>query len=170
LARNLGDNPQKAVLLQWFAGYLLLPSTIYQRFLMMLGEGGNGKSVCCAVLRAMLGEGNVSSVPLELFGDKFRLAGTLGKLANIIPEVSELDRIAEGQLKAFVTGDSMEFERKFKTPFPIKPTARLVIATNNAPQFSDKSDGIWRRALLLQFSIQIPYGERRAGMDEVKFW
>jgi putative DNA primase/helicase len=109
-------------------------------------------------------------VPLELFGDKFRLAGTLGKLANIIAEVGELDKVAEGQLKAFVTGDPMEFERKFKTPFTARPTARLVLATNNPPQFSDKSDGIWRRVLLLPFTVQIPEDERVAGMDSVAYW
>jgi P4 family phage/plasmid primase-like protien len=170
LARNLAGDPGKIGLLQQVAGYLLLPDTSLQRFLMMAGEGANGKSVVCAVLRALLGEDNVSSVPLELFGDKFRLAGTLGKLANIIAEVGELDKMAEGQLKAFVTGDPIEFERKFKSPFTAKPTARLVLATNNPPQFSDKSDGLWRRMLLLHFTVQIPEAERVAGMDKVEFW
>jgi putative DNA primase/helicase len=169
LARNLAL-PGKIGLLRRFFGYLLLPDCSLQRFLMMLGDGSNGKSVICAVLRALLGEDNVSAVPLELFGDKFRLAGTLGKLANVVPEIGELDRIAEGQLKAFVTGDKMEFERKFKTPFSTLPTARLVLATNNAPQFSDKSDGLWRRMLLLKFTVQIPAAERVAGMDCPAFW
>jgi hypothetical protein len=108
LDRNLeGKHSSKALLLQQFAGYLLLPVTKLQRFLLMTGEGANGKSVVCAVLRVLLGEDNVSSVPLEMFGDKFRLAGTLGKFANIVPEVGELDKVAEGQLKAFVTGDPL---------------------------------------------------------------
>src|SRR5262249_54524254 len=133
-------------------------------------EGANGKSVVCAVLQGLLGEGNVSTVPLELFADKFRLAGTLGKLANLVAEVGELDRVAEGQLKAFVGGDAMEFERKFKAAFTARPTARLVLATNNPPAFSDKSDGIWRRMLLLEFGVQIPEEERVAGMDSVGWW
>lgn len=94
LARNLGDDPGKARLLRQWAGYLLLPDTGQQRFLMMTGEGANGKSVVCAGIRGLLGEDNVSAVGLELFGDKFHLAETLGKLANIVPEVGELDRIA----------------------------------------------------------------------------
>jgi P4 family phage/plasmid primase-like protien len=170
LARNLGDDPGKARLLQQWAGYLLLPDTGQQRFLMMAGEGANGKSVVCAVLRGLLGADNVASVGLELFGDKFHLAETLGKLANIVPEVGELDRIAEGQLKAFVAGDAMLFERKFKHPFTARPTARLVLATNNPPHFSDKSDGVWRRVDLLRFTVQIPPHERRPGLDTVEFW
>jgi putative DNA primase/helicase len=171
LERNLeGRQSPKSQLLQQFSGYLLVPDTSKQRFLMLVGEGANGKSVICAVLRGLLGNANVSSVPLELFGDKFRLAGTLGKLANIVAEVGELDKIAEGQIKAFTTGDLMEFEHKFKTPFQARPTARLVLATNNAPAFSDKSDGIWRRMLLLRLTVQIPEHERVAGMDTVDCW
>ncbi|HZT79110.1 MAG TPA: phage/plasmid primase, P4 family [Gemmataceae bacterium] len=170
LGRNLGDAPDKARLLQQFAGYLLQPDTSLQRFLLMVGEGANGKSVVCAVLRALLGEGNVSCVPLELFGERFRLAGTIGKLANVVAEVGELDRVAEGQLKAFVSGDPIEVERKFKAPYTARPTARLVLATNNPPAFSDRSDGLWRRMLLLRFSVQIPEAERVAGMDSVEFW
>ena len=84
LARNFGDDPQKARLFQQWAGYLLLPDVSYQRFLMMVGEGANGKSKRLrGRATALLGEDNVSSVPLEMFGDKFRLAGTLGKLANV---------------------------------------------------------------------------------------
>ena len=171
LDRNLGGAAGfKARMLQQYAGYLLTFDTSLQKFLMLIGEGANGKSVICAVLRAMLGEVNVSSVPLEMFGDKFRLAGTLGKLANIIAEVGEMDRVSEGQLKAFVTGDPLEFERKFKTPFTAKPTARIVMATNNPPRFEDKSDGIWRRILLLICSVQIPKDERVAGMDSTEWW
>ena len=86
-------------------------------------------------------------------------------LKGIMAEVGELDKVAEGQLKAFVTGDPMEFERKFKAPFTARPTARLVLATNNAPQFSDKSDGIWRRMLLLPWAIKVPKKKRVAALS-----
>ena len=155
--------------MEWF-GYLLLPDTRLQRFLLMVGDGSNGKSVVFAAIEALLGILNISSVPLEMFADKFRLAGTLGKLVNLIPEIGELDKIAEGYLKAFVVGDAMEFERKFKQPFTARPTARLVAATNNPPRFSDKSDGVWRRISMLHFTVQIPKEEVVPGMDKPEFW
>ncbi len=170
LARNLGDSAAKQNLLRLFAGYTTLPDTSYQRYLAMFGEGSNGKSVVCTVFREMLGEDNVSAVPLEMFGEKFALLPTLGKLANIVTEVGELDKVAEAQIKAFVVGDPMQFEQKFKTPFWAKPTARLVLATNNPPQYRDKSEGIWRRTLLLKFTVQIPREEQIAGMDKAEFW
>ncbi len=171
LDRNIGGRDSaRARLLQQYFGYCLVHDTSLQRFLIMVGEGANGKSVICAVIRALLGRENVSSVPLERFGERFSLASTLGKLANVVAEVGELDRVAEGQLKAFVAGDLMEFERKNRDPFSARPTARLILATNNVPTFSDKSDGLWRRMLLLNLTVQIPENERVAGMDQAEWW
>jgi putative DNA primase/helicase len=170
LARNLGEDPAKARLLQQWCGYLLLADTTQQKFLVLVGDGSNGKSVVCEVMIALLGEQNVSIEPLELFGDKFRLVNTLGKLANITAEVGELDKMAEGFLKAFVVGDSMIFEQKFKQSFMARPTARLVLATNNVPRFSDKSDGLWRRMLLLPFLVKISAIEAIRGMDKREWW
>ena len=171
LTRNLeGEQSPKARLLQQWFGYCILPDVTRQRFLLMLGEGANGKSVVCAVLRALLGEDNCASVPLEMFGSRFSLDTTVGKLANIAAEVGELDKVAEGQLKAFTAGDLMQFEKKNKTPYMAKPTARLILSTNNAPEFRDKSDGLWRRMLALHLAVQIPEAERVAGMDTPQWW
>jgi putative DNA primase/helicase len=98
------------------------------------------------------------------------MAQTLGKLANVCPEVGELDRTAEGTLKSYIAGDAMFFEKKGKDGFTAPPTARLVIATNNVPRFADKSEGIWRRLLILPMTVRIPPGERRAGMDKEAYW
>jgi P4 family phage/plasmid primase-like protien len=170
LGQNLEGDAERIGLLQEFFGYVLMNSTDAQRFLFLVGEGANGKSVVLAGLHAMLGQDNVSTVPLEDFGRRFAMAQTLGKLANISPEVGELDRTAEGTLKAFVSGDRMTFERKGKDPFTARPTARLVLSTNNLPRFADKSDGVWRRLLLVPFTRQVPAGERVAGMDKPEFW
>jgi P4 family phage/plasmid primase-like protien len=172
LERNLeGDVERIALLQEWF-GYCLTPDTSQQKFLLIEGDGGNGKSVACAALEATLGSDNCSHVPLELFGHRFQLEATLGKLANIAAEVGELDKAAEGYLKAFTSGDTMEFERKYKSAFSAFPSARLVLATNNRPRFSDKSGGVWRRMLLMPFQVKIDDDDpsRVSGMDKPTWW
>lgn len=170
LETNLeGDEESIAMLQEWF-GYCLTPDASFQKFLMMEGEGRNGKSVICCVLRAILGGDNVSHVPLELFGERFALTQTIGKLANIASEVGEIDRAAEGILKAFVAGDRMTFDRKGIAAIEAVPTARLVFATNNRPRFSDRSTGLWRRMLLLTLTYQVPDGQQIHGMDSAEYW
>lgn len=170
LDRNLEGDAERIHLLQEWAGYLLLPDTGYQRFLVLEGEGANGKSVYCAAIEAMLGISNVSHVPLEVFGEKFELTSTLDRLCNICGDAGEIDKVAEGHLKAFTAGNPMSFGRKYLEPVERVPTARLMLAVNNRPCFSDRSDGIWRRMLLVPWRIQIPVGERTPNMDKPWWW
>jgi P4 family phage/plasmid primase-like protien len=170
LRQNLENDAERIALLQEFFGYCLILSTDAQACLILVGEGGNGKSVVLAGLHGLLGDDNTSTLPLEDFGKRFAMAQTLGKLANISAEIGELDRTAEGTLKAFVSGDRMSFERKCKDPFTARPTARLVLSTNNIPRFADRSEGVWRRLKLVPFNRRVPETERVPGMDKPEWW
>lgn len=170
LNRNLEGDHERIKLLQEFYGYCLTPTLSAHKFLFHEGEGANGKSVACAVLTAMLGTANFSSVPLETFGDRFSLYPTIGKLANVASEVGEIDRVAEGILKAYTTGDPIQFDRKHRDPITVRPTAKLVFASNNRPRFSDKSGGLWRRMILMPWRVTIPENDRVRGMDTPQWW
>ena len=164
-----GDQERIDILQEWF-GLMLIPDLSFQKFMMFYGDGATGKSTVCAVLIAMLGQANVSNVPLELFGERFGLWNTFGKMANIAAEVGDIGRVAEGVLKSFTSGDSMMWDRKHHDQFSAPPTARLTLATNNLPRFSDKSGGLWRRMILMPFDRVIPPAERVRGMDKPEWW
>lgn len=170
LKKNLAGDEKLILCLQQWLGYCLVPNTEHHRFLMMIGEGANGKSVFCAVLEALLGEQNVSHVPLELFGNRFALASTLGKLANIATETSTLDKASEGFLKQFTDGSMMHFDRKGLPAIEARPTAKLVLATNRPPRFADKSMGLWRRMLIAPFQVTIGASEKILGLDRPDWW
>lgn len=170
LEKNLEGDEERIAILQEWAGYLLLPDTGQQRFLIMQGEGANGKSVYCAAMEALVGGDNASHVPLELFGDRFSKTSTLGKLVNISADAGEIEKTAEGFLKSFTAGETMNFDRKGIPPIDCYPTARLIIACNNLPRFSDRSDGIWRRMILIPWRVQIQPHERIPNMDKAWFW
>ena len=149
-------SPEIFLLQEWF-GYQLVPITLAQKFMIMNGLGANGKSVVSLVMRLMLGNENVSAVPLQGFrsDDRFSLAATVNKLANIVTETDELKFFPTGTIKSFTAGDEFQIERKFKDAYFVKPTARLTFATNSLPPFKDKSDGLSRRLLLINFLKQI---------------
>jgi putative DNA primase/helicase len=146
------DQERMDLLQEWF-GYCLTTDTSLQKSLILVGEGANGKSVILQVLTALLGPSNLSHVPLEVFGERFHLTPTLGKLANIVSEVGPMNLVAEGYFKSFVAGDSMFFDRKGLPGITARPTARLILATNCLPPFRDRSGGVWRRLLLLPFRV-----------------
>lgn len=148
---------EELIFLQQWWGYHFLKSTKYQKMLLMFGEGANGKSVLCLVLRELIGNENVSSVSLESFSGErtFPLSAIYGRLANIVEDLSEVSSVSEGILKKIVSGDTITFERKHRDPITAVFSAKLTFATNILPKFFDKSDGIWRRIILLHFQNQI---------------
>src|SRR5262249_55386409 len=151
LHENLESDKDAINLLQEWCGYCLYKDNPAQRALFLTGEGANGKSVISAALQAMLGAENVSALSLELFGERFQLMQTLGKLVNIASEVGELRSVAEGQLKAFISNDTMSFEPKGKDHLCCRPTAKLMVMCNKLPEIADRSGGIWRRLMILPF-------------------
>jgi putative DNA primase/helicase len=164
-----GDQSRIDLLQEW-AGYLLTTTNSMQKFIVLEGKGGNGKTVYFAAMRAMLGNENVSSVALENFGGRFDLSTTLGKAANICGDVGEIDAVCEGALKQFTGGDAMTFDRKGLSPLEMIPTAKLMMAWNLRPRFKDRSAGVWRRMILVPFEKEVEDSRRIAGMDSYKFW
>lgn len=150
------DSPTRDFLQEWI-GYGLVPDTTHHYFVVFIGDGANGKSVFCCVMRELYGRDNVSAVGLEQFNPirTFPLHAMVGKLVNIVEEIGEVDKVAEGILKNIVSGGEMTIEQKHKDPILAKSTARLTFATNVLPRFRDRSNGLWRRMVPIQFSVQI---------------
>ncbi|GAG42495.1 unnamed protein product, partial [marine sediment metagenome] len=53
--------------------------------------------------------------------------------------------------KTWVGKDKLDYERKYSTAFTARPTAKLMIACNSIPTFTDKSMGTWRRLKIVPF-------------------
>ncbi len=157
------DRQDYILLLQEFLGYLFRRDLREQRFLLCTGPGSNGKGVFAEVVEGVVGPENVSHVPLALFGDKFALHSTVGKRANITSEaIHVIDEQPESILKSFVAGDAMTFERKFRDPVNMLPTAKVIVFTNALPRFSDRTWGLWRRILM------VPFDKVVADKDQIK--
>jgi len=145
-----GDNRRS--ILQEFMGWTLIRSdTSLEKFLIMVGDGANGKSTVLRIWEQLLGADNVSHVPLDGLSSEFRPYDMLGKLANIAFDMNRMDKVQEGQLKSMTSGEPMQFNRKGKALITARPTARLIFATNHLPQITDRSEGVWRRMMVMPF-------------------
>lgn len=145
----------RAEIIQEFFGYCLLRGQChFETMFVLLGEGANGKSTLLEVLTAMLGSVNVSNVPFEKFGDRFRLEELVGKLANISSDMGRFSQEAEGRLKQITSGESIQIDRKYRDAISCVLSPKLIFATNDLPRFVDRSDGIWRRLMIVPFFQQ----------------
>lgn len=172
LAETLPDPEVRQLLQQWF-GYNLINDTSHEKIMFFLGEGSNGKSVVATILREVLGDANVSTVGLELFSSKrtVALGETFGKLANVVDEIDHVDRLSEGLIKNFVSGGTITADRKYQSMIKFRATARLTICTNNLPKATDRSDGYWRRVIVIPFTNQIlDESKKDRRLKDPAFW
>ena len=133
------------------AGWLCVPEINLQKAVLLLGAGANGKSTYLNLLTALLGQNNVSRVPLHDFGgNRFKPADLYGKLANLCgdlpPKVGD-----SAMFKMIVGGDSISAERKYGHPFAFTPFCRLVFSANELLDSSDFSLAFLRRWVVVPF-------------------
>jgi P4 family phage/plasmid primase-like protien len=180
LAEMIGDEAGKLELAQEFIGYVLSPSNNRSKFLALEGEGGNGKSVFTNAIKAIIGSENTSSVGLDVIGRQFQSFPTLGKMLNICQEANDIEGPAESFLKNFTGGNPLMFESKGSNAFEALPTAKLLLTWNIAPRFKDRSEGLWRRMLVLKFNrkpaianpdlLELDYWERNGQLPGMLNW
>ena len=162
-----GDPAQVARLQEWFAAHIDLNLRL-EKFAMFVGEGANGKSVVLRILAALLGAENIVSIQLDKLGERFQPGRLRGKVANIVSDLEDTDKAAEGLLKMLVSQEEISGEHKNQTPFTFVPKARHTFSTNAFPRFRDRSNGLWRRLLLFVFNNVVPEDQQNIRLaDEI---
>ncbi|AZL15906.1 DNA primase family protein [Rickettsiales endosymbiont of Stachyamoeba lipophora] len=146
------DKEIKKILILEMMGYMLLKDCRFEKFFILVGEGGNGKSVLLNIIKSLLGADNISSVKLSQLADKFLTAELHGKLANIVTEIAEGEQLPDEAIKTITSGERMIAQRKYQEPFEFEPYATPVFSTNHLPHSRDHSDAIDRRAIILPFN------------------
>lgn len=140
-------------LLQDFAGYIFEPGQPHQVMLINHGPGNDGKSQYKEMLIALAGVDNTTALGLEALDPAYQheRQDLIGKILWTIPDAAQLDKIGEGTLKAITGGDRITIPRKYKSAITGPVDAKVVISCNEPPGFRDRSEGVWRRLLLLHW-------------------
>jgi P4 family phage/plasmid primase-like protien len=155
IEKYLGEviqDPYKLKEVLKFWAYILLKDCRYEKALMLLGGGSNGKSVLIKLFEEAVGKDNCCNLSLhELEEDRFARARLFGKTLNTYAD-NKSQRLKEtGNLKTTISGDTVEGQEKFKPRFKFRPRAKLIISTNNPPQTDDRTHAFYRRWLIVMF-------------------
>lgn len=138
--------------LQQYCGYCLLPTTALQIALIIIGNGGEGKSVLGTILNAIIGENNCYNASIKDLEGTFGVANVENKLLYIDDDISEKALTNSGVFKSLVTNqNAIEAKRKFQQSNTIKSYIRFLCFGNFSIQaLYDTSDGFYRRLLPLR--------------------
>ena len=146
------NNEDIITLLIQMLGYFLVGDCRFQKSFILLGNGRNGKSMFLEMIRNWLGDDNCSSLALEDLSERFRTAELVGKMINIGDDSGHNLLQNTAIFKKLVTGDSITVERKNQNPFKYSNRAKLIFAANALPPTTDKSEGFFRRCIIIPFN------------------
>lgn len=149
-------DPEIHSLLYEIAGVTWFPGMGFQKAIVFIGEGNNGKGTFLRLCEAALPASALSAVdPKSLATNRFMSAELFGKTANIC---GDIERTAFGMTAEFkkITGDDpLNAERKMGQPFTFTNQATMLFSGNKMPSSRDTSHGWFRRWLIVPMQKQI---------------
>lgn len=161
------DRKDLANILEEYLGFCIRGGRYkYHKALILSGDGKNGKSTFNDVLRAIVGEENISSTSLtKMSVSTFALSDLQGKLVNISEEEPPTCFKETGIFKNITGENKVTAEKKFKDSFQMVNKAKIIITYNEMPFINDTSTGMRRRLLIVPFDLDLEHGEKKANAN-----
>ena len=166
--------------LQEYMGYCLISSTAAQKMLLIIGNGGEGKSRIGVVMKEILGDNmNNGSIP-KLETNSFAKADLEHKLLMVDDDMRIEQLPTTNSLKAVITAEGlMDLEKKGQQSYQGLMYCRLMAFSNGyLKSANDDSYGFFRRQLILMTKprpkdrIDDPFLSKklRAERDQIAMW
>lgn len=156
LDRVLPDKDAQKVLAEYI-GWIFTPLKL-EKCLFLYGSGKNGKSVFVDIVEALLGKENISHESLSDMcgenGDRSR-ANLSGKLLNTCSDVAP-NAFSGDIFKRIASGEPISTRQLYKDVATLTDYAKMLFCLNELPKTNDKSNGYFRRFLIVPFKVQIP--------------
>lgn len=135
--------------------YSMLPDYPLETIFCLHGDGSNGKSSFVKLLVNFLGMYNCSATELSLLSNpnsRFETTALQGKLVCLMSELDDA-QIKNTSLLKKLTGNKeiIRAEYKGKGHVEFINYAKIIMSTNVIPDTADKTDGFYRRWLVIDF-------------------
>lgn len=145
-------------------GLILLTAKFPHHVFFFIGSGYNGKSTFLEMINNFVGELG-QNLSLDAFNDPTSVVSLVGKLVNCTDETDGvyIDR-CKGY-KSLASGNTITVRPIYSKPVKVQNTATLILSTNNMPKFNDKTNGFYRRLVIIPFDFKIT--EKISNLDEL---
>ena len=166
--QQIQPDPDMRSFLQRYFGLCLTGIVSEQVMLFLHGAGSNGKSTLVDLIAEVMGDYAVAMSIDSFAGDSKRagaeatpdLARLPGARLVAASEPEQGVKLKDALIKTLTGDDVIPVRRLNQDFFELKPQFKIVLSGNHKPDIRDDSDGIWRRVLLIPFSVQFADGEK----------
>jgi len=117
-----------------------------QKHVILLGGGGTGKSTLIEAVSSIFPSMSKSALALDDVAKRFQAATLQHKLINVATETDS--EIPVSKLKAILTADLIQVERKHRDPVPSRIIAGHLVAANLLPM-GERTNALFRRFVVL---------------------
>ena len=153
-----------------YLGYCMTTDTRFQKFLLLKGKGGTGKSVAVSLVQHLIGDINGSCMSLQNLNQRFYATGLFGKLLNACADIPSTAMENVAIIKKAVGEDTLLYEKKGKDPSQFNSYAKLLFSANEFPlNLDDKTNAYYRRLLILDIDRSIPKSAKDTELKEKLF-
>ena len=160
-------DPVEQKMMWEYLGYCMTMDTRMQKFLMLLGNGGTGKSVLISLFQQVIGISNCSSISLQDLNRRFYATGLFGKQLNACGDISCKAMEQTDVIKKAVGEDTLIFERKGQDALQFMSRAKLLFSANDMPEnLEEKSDAFYRRLLILDMNHVVTAEQKDTRLKE----
>lgn len=167
LAYAIPNKEDREMLLE-YAGLCLTRDVREQKFLILKGVGGSGKSTLIRLIETMVGRSNTSNISLSELTQRFAAYGLMGKLLNCCADLEVKALSDTSILKKILGEDSLRVEPKGRDAISIRSMARLLFSTNELPVIrNERTNGFYRRLMVLEMN-QVPERARPDLFDQLR--
>lgn len=156
--RDWVDSDEEAKSLLHHLATVLSPGWSAVKYILLLGEGRNGKSLLLKMLLGLLGRDNVSTVTRQQISEQNPVVTELnGKLLNLVFDGRAEYLKDSGTEKSLIAGEIAPIRKLYdSTPTMVQTNALFIEGLNREPKSNDKSTALQKRLVRFQFPNVYP--------------
>lgn len=149
------DKNIQKIILEFIGACLFGVVTNYERALMLLGGGDNGKSTLLHMIRALFQPQAVISINPQNFSNEYYRAKLIKAQLNIVTELKYEELKDTETIKAIISGEEISAREPMGKVFFFEPKMGNIFAGNKLPKANDLTHGFRKRFLLIPCDVTI---------------
>lgn len=145
----MSDGDRKTIF--QYLGLCMTRCNQFQKFILLKGSRGTGKSRVIRMFENILGKENCSNIALQKLEEKFYTINLLGKLVNMCADINASPMKTVNTIKLITGGDTLSDSFKGKDVICFEPYARLMFSCNTVPlSLDEKSNALFERIVIIE--------------------